>query len=56
MAVAVDLPQVACPLKAVQVVLLAGSWMTVMVVVTNMVESSRQRGCFAHWGKGWDAS
>jgi hypothetical protein len=40
-AVAADLPQEACPLKAVQVVLLVGLWMAVMVVVMKMMESSR---------------
>jgi hypothetical protein len=46
MAAVADLPQAAWPLKVVQVVLLAGSWMVVMVVAkaTKMVESSRRGG------------
>jgi hypothetical protein len=44
MAAVADLPQAAWPLKAVQVVLLAGSGMVVMVVATKMVESSRRGG------------
>jgi hypothetical protein len=44
MAAVADLLHAAWPLKAVQVVLLAGSWMVVIVVATKMVESSRRGG------------
>jgi hypothetical protein len=43
-AIAADLPEEACPLKVVQVVLLVGSWMAVMGVAMKIVESSRRRG------------
>jgi hypothetical protein len=44
MAMAADLPVAAWPLKAVQVVLLAGLWMVMMVVATKRLESCRRRG------------